>query len=68
VDGSWTVTGARGADGKELPPIQGRGFELVQEKRDRHWRFIATREMVLPANFIKDYPLSFACLKASSAR
>ncbi len=46
VDGSWTVTGARGADGKELTPIKGRGFELVQ-KRSGKWRFIATREMVI---------------------
>jgi uncharacterized protein (TIGR02246 family) len=46
VDGSWTVTGARGADGKALLPIQGRGFELVQKKQGR-WRFIATREMVV---------------------
>jgi uncharacterized protein (TIGR02246 family) len=46
VDGSWTVTGARGADGKELAPIRGRGFEVVQ-KRDGRWRFIATREMVI---------------------
>jgi hypothetical protein len=60
VDGSWTVTGARGADGKELPPIQGRGFELVQEKRDRHWRFIATREMVLPANSLRTHLVSRA--------
>ncbi len=46
VDGSWTVTGARGADGKELSPIRGRGFEVVQ-KRNGKWRFIATREMVI---------------------
>ena len=46
VDGSWTVAGARGADGKELPPINGRGFEVVQ-KRNGKWRFIATREMVV---------------------
>jgi len=46
VDGSWTVTGARGADGKELAPIRGRGFEVVQ-KRNGKWRFIATREMVI---------------------
>ena len=46
VDGPWTVTGARGADGKELPPINGRGFEVVQ-KRNGKWRFIATREMVV---------------------
>jgi hypothetical protein len=36
VDGSWTVTGARGADGKELAPIKGRGFEAVQ-KRNGKW-------------------------------
>ncbi len=24
VDGSWTITGARDAAGKELPPIRGR--------------------------------------------
>jgi len=46
VDGSWTVTGARGADGKELAPIKGRGFEVVQ-KRNGKWRFVATREMVI---------------------
>jgi uncharacterized protein (TIGR02246 family) len=46
VDGSWTVTGARDADGKELPPIRGRGFEIVQKKQGK-WRFIATREMVV---------------------
>lgn len=46
VDGSWTVTGARGADAKELPVIHGRGFELVQ-KKDGRWRFISTREMVV---------------------
>ena len=46
VDGSWTVTGARGADGKELSPIRGRGFEVAQ-KRNGKWRFIATREMVI---------------------
>lgn len=46
VDGLWTVTGARGADGKEFPPIKGRGFELVQKKGGK-WRFIATREMVI---------------------
>jgi uncharacterized protein (TIGR02246 family) len=46
VDGSWTVTGARGPDGKELVPIRGRGFEVVQ-KRNGRWRFIATREMVI---------------------
>jgi hypothetical protein len=46
VDGSWTLTGARGADGKELAPIKGRGFEIVQKRKGR-WRFIATREMVI---------------------
>lgn len=46
VDGSWTVTGARSADGKDLPPINGRGFEVVQ-KKDGRWRFIVTREMVV---------------------
>ena len=46
VDGSWTVTGARGADGKELAPIKGRGFEVAQ-KRNGKWRFVATREMVI---------------------
>jgi uncharacterized protein (TIGR02246 family) len=46
VDGSWTVTGAKGADGKEFAPIKGRGFEVVQ-KRNGRWRFIATREMVI---------------------
>ena len=46
VDGSWTVTGVRGADGKELAPIKGRGFEVVQ-KRNGKWRFIATREMMI---------------------
>ncbi len=46
VDGSWTVTGARDANGNELAPIEGRGFELVQKKNGR-WSFIATREMVV---------------------
>jgi len=46
VDGSWTITGARDADGRKLPPIKGRGFELAQ-KKDGRWRFIATREMVV---------------------
>jgi uncharacterized protein (TIGR02246 family) len=46
VDGWWTVTGARGPDGKELAPIRGRGFEVVQ-KRNGRWRFVATREMVI---------------------
>jgi uncharacterized protein (TIGR02246 family) len=46
VDGSWTVTGARSADGKELAPIKGRGFEVLQKKNGK-WKFIATREMVI---------------------
>jgi uncharacterized protein (TIGR02246 family) len=46
VDGSWTVTDARSPDGKELPPIRGRGFELALKKNGR-WRFVATREMVI---------------------
>jgi len=46
VDGSWTVTGARDDNGKELPAIKGRGFELV-EKKNGSWKFIATREMVI---------------------
>ena len=46
VDGLWTVTGAKDADGKEMGPIKGRGFELVQRRNGR-WRFIATREMVI---------------------
>jgi hypothetical protein len=46
VDGAWTVSGARGADGKDLPPIHGRGFEVVQKKNGK-WRFIVTREMVV---------------------
>ena len=46
VDGTWTVTGARDATGQELPPIRGRGFEVVQKKSGR-WRFILTREMVI---------------------
>lgn len=46
VDGSWTVKDARGADGKELSPIKGRGFEVVQKKNGR-WCFIMTREMVV---------------------
>jgi uncharacterized protein (TIGR02246 family) len=46
VDGSWTVAGARDGEGKELSPIKGRGFELVQ-KRTGRWRFIVTREMVV---------------------
>jgi uncharacterized protein (TIGR02246 family) len=46
IDGSRTVTGAHDKNGKELPPIRGRGFELAQ-KRDGRWRFIVTREMVV---------------------
>ncbi len=46
VDGSWTVTVTRDATGKELPVINGRGFELVQKKHGS-WKFIATREMVI---------------------
>ena len=55
VDGSWTVTGARDAHGKELPPLQGRGFELVQKKHGR-WRFIETREMgYLSRRVVRDW-------------
>jgi len=32
--------------GKKLPPIKGRGLELVKKKKG-HWRFVATREMVM---------------------
>lgn len=46
VDGSWTVTGARDPEGNEVPPIKGRGFELVQKKNGK-WRFVVTREMVV---------------------
>jgi uncharacterized protein (TIGR02246 family) len=46
VDGSWTITGARDASGRELPPLQGRGLEIVRKKQGR-WRFVATREMVI---------------------
>lgn len=46
VDGSWTITGARDANGRPLPPIEGRGLEIVQKKQSR-WRFVATREMVV---------------------
>ena len=46
VDGSWIVTGARDGEGKELPPIRGRGFKLVQKNAGR-WRFLVTREMVV---------------------
>jgi uncharacterized protein (TIGR02246 family) len=46
VDGSWTITGARDAAGKELPPLRGRGVEVAQRKNGR-WLFVATREMVI---------------------
>lgn len=46
VDGSWTITGARDASGNELPPLQGRGVEIVRKKQER-WRFVATRQMVI---------------------
>src|SRR5260370_22593354 len=46
VDGTWTITGAVDAAGKELPAIKGRGLELVK-KKNGHWRFVATREMVI---------------------
>jgi uncharacterized protein (TIGR02246 family) len=46
VDGSWTVTGARDSSGRELPPIKGRGVEVLQRKEGRWW-FVATREMVI---------------------
>jgi uncharacterized protein (TIGR02246 family) len=46
VDGSWTITGARDASGNELPPLQGRGVEIVRKQHDQ-WRFVATREMVI---------------------
>lgn len=46
VDGSWTITDARDANGNRLPPIRGRGCEFVQKKRGR-WRFVATREMAI---------------------
>ena len=49
VDGSWTVTGARDAAGQELPPIKGRGVEVVQKRTGRWW-FVATREMVIFKN------------------
>jgi uncharacterized protein (TIGR02246 family) len=35
VDGSWTLTGAKGQDGKALPVIRGRGCEVVQNRRRR---------------------------------
>ncbi|MCI0389771.1 MAG: SgcJ/EcaC family oxidoreductase [Acidobacteria bacterium] len=46
VDGSWTITGARDNAGKEIPPIKGRGVEIVQ-KKEGQWRFVATRQMVV---------------------
>jgi uncharacterized protein (TIGR02246 family) len=46
IEGFWTVTGARDAAGKGLPPIKGRGLEVAQ-KRDGRWWFVATREMVI---------------------
>ena len=46
VDGLWIVTGAQNAEGRELGPILGRGFEVVQKKAGR-WRFVATRQMVV---------------------
>jgi len=46
VDGSWTITGVRDAQGKELHPIKGKGFEVVQKRHGR-WRFVATREMIV---------------------
>jgi hypothetical protein len=46
VDGQWTITGARDTEGRELPPIKGRGVEVVQKKGGR-WLFVATREMVI---------------------
>jgi uncharacterized protein (TIGR02246 family) len=46
VDGSWTITGARDTAGKELPPINGRGTEVVRRTNGK-WRFVATREMVI---------------------
>jgi len=46
VDGSWTITGVRDAQGKKLDPINGKGFEVVQKRHGR-WRFVATREMVI---------------------
>ena|SRR5215813_11176005 len=46
MDGLWTVTGARDAAGKELPPINGRGLEIAQ-KRDGRWWFVSTREMII---------------------
>ena len=46
VDGTWIISGARDGTGQELPPITGRGFEVVQKKSGR-WRFVLTREMVI---------------------
>jgi uncharacterized protein (TIGR02246 family) len=46
VDGTWTITGAVDAAGKELPAIKGRGLELVK-KKNGHLPFVATREMVI---------------------
>jgi hypothetical protein len=46
VDGSWTIIGAKDANGNELPLIRGRGCEVVQKKRGR-WHFVATREMAV---------------------
>src|SRR5260370_12467955 len=46
VDASWTIHGALNATGRPLPPIEGRGVEIVQKKQSR-WRFVATREMVV---------------------
>lgn len=46
VDGSWTITGARDAAGKELLSLRGRGVEVAQRK-DGRWLFVATREMVI---------------------
>ncbi len=34
-DGTWTITGAVDAAGKGLPPIKGRGLELVKKKNGR---------------------------------
>lgn len=46
VDGSWTITGARGASGHEVPPLHGHGVEVVR-RTQKGWRFVATRESVL---------------------
>jgi len=46
VDGSWTITGARDASGKELPALKGRGVEIARKTHDQ-WRLVATREMVV---------------------